>query len=413
MTSSRREGLVSVNASDRTGMNKVGAGRLKTPFGLPALALVAALCAAPAFAAAEHDDVDRLTAAGKLDDAMARADRFLANHPRDPQMRFLKGVIQIDAGKRAEAIATFTQLTQDVPDLPEPYNNLAVLYAAQGQFDKAQATLESAIRTNPSYATAHENLGDIYARRASESYSKALQLDQGNSASAVPSKLAVIRTLFGTGAPGERKAAALASAPGAAASAPGRAASAPAAATAAKPSPAPAVAAASPAAPVAPATAPAPAAPRPSTPVAAAAAPSALPAAAAPVAPAAPPPATSPQPADAAAASADVEAAVRKWAAAWAAQDMDGYLGAYDAEFAPPGNQARKAWEEERRARIVGKSAISVDVRNLEVAVDGDSATAKFRQAYRADTLNVTSRKTLELVRHAGQWRIRKEIVGR
>ena len=92
---------------------------------------------------------------------------------------------------------------------------------------------------------------------------------------------------------------------------------------------------------------------------------------------------------------------------------MDDYLSAYDSSFAPPGNQTRKAWEEERRARIVGKTAISVDVRNLEIEVEGNTATAKFRQAYRADSLNVNSRKTLELVLRDKQWRIRKETAGR
>lgn len=358
-----------------------------------ATALLSAMLAlggmSAAQAAAEHDEVDRLTQAGKLDEATAKADRYLASAPRDPQMRFLKGVIQIDAGKRPEAIAIFTQLTQDAPELPEPYNNLAVLYAAQGQFDKAQSTLESAIRTNPSYATAQENLGDLYARRATEAYSKAMQLDQGNSV--VPTKLAVIRTLFA--APAAKPAAAPAKPPATVVAA-------------ASPTPAPAPA---PAKVAPPAPAPAPVAPPPVSP----------PVAAAPVAPpAAPPkPATAPAapavPAATSTANAAVGAAVHRWASAWAAQDMDDYLSAYDSSFVPPGNQTRKAWEEERRARIVGKTAISVDVRNLEVEVEGNTATAKFRQAYRADSLNVNSRKTLELVLRDKQWRIRKETAGR
>jgi tetratricopeptide (TPR) repeat protein len=342
-----------------------------------------------AHAAAEHDEVDRLTQAGKLDEATAKADRYLASNPRDPQMRFLKGVIQIGAGKRPEAIAIFTQLTQDSPELPEPYNNLAVLYAAQGQFDKAQSTLESAIRTNPSYATAQENLGDLYARRATEAYSKAMQLDQGNSV--VPTKLAVIRTLFA--APASAKPAVPAKPPATVVAA-------------ASPAPAPAPAKAAPPAPApAPAAPPAPVAPPPAAP----------PVAAAPVAP--PKPAAAPAapaaPAATSTANAAVGAAVHRWASAWAAQDMDDYLSAYDSSFAPPGNQTRKAWEEERRARIVGKTAISVDVRNLEIEVEGNTATAKFRQAYRADSLNVNSRKTLELVLRDKQWRIRKETAGR
>ncbi|QGW84150.1 nuclear transport factor 2 family protein [Variovorax paradoxus] len=349
--------------------------------------LLASACgmALPALAAAEHDEVDRLMQAGKLDEAMGRADAFLKDKPKDPQMRFLKGVIQLDTGKRAEAIAAFTQLTQDAPELPEPYNNLAVIYASQNQFDKARSALESAIRTNPSYATAQENLGDVYARLASQAYSKALQLDQNNTA--VQPKLAVIRTLF-TPAPAGGKPAATVAAAAPMAKAPVAAAPAPAPAPVAKaapPAPAPAVVAKAPEA----------SAPSASTSTAAsAAAPAPAPAAASP------------------AATAEVESAVRGWASAWAGQDMDRYLAAYGPDFNPGGGQSRKSWEEERRARIVGKSSISVNIENLVINVNGQAATAKFRQIYRADNLNISSRKTLELQRSGNQWQIRKESVG-
>ncbi len=51
-----------------------------------------------------------------------------------------------------------------------------------------------AIRTHPSYATAHENLGDIYAKMASQAYDRALQLDRSNTAT--QTKLAMIQDLF-------------------------------------------------------------------------------------------------------------------------------------------------------------------------------------------------------------------------
>jgi tetratricopeptide (TPR) repeat protein len=350
--------------------------------------LLATACgmALPALAAAEHDEVDRLMQAGKLDEAMGRADAFLKDKPKDPQMRFLKGVIQLDTGKRAEAIAAFTQLTQDAPELPEPYNNLAVIYASQNQFDKARSALESAIRTNPSYATAQENLGDVYARLASQAYSKALQLDQNNTA--VQPKLAVIRTLFTPAPAGGKPAATVAAAPP-----PAPAAKAPAAAA---PVPAPAPAPVAKAVPPAPAPAVVAKAPEASAP----------PASATTAAPAPAPAAASP------AAAAEVESAVRGWASAWAGQDMDRYLAAYGPDFNPGGGQSRKSWEEERRARIVGKSSISVNIENLVINVNGQAATAKFRQMYRADNLNISSRKTLELQRSGNQWQIRKESVG-
>ena len=112
----------------------------------------------------EYGDVSQLLRAGKLNDALSKADQYLQSKPRDPQMRFIKGVIFSESGKPNDAIATFTKLTEDYPELPEPYNNLAVLYASQNQLDKARTALEMAIRTNPSYSTAHENLGDVYAK---------------------------------------------------------------------------------------------------------------------------------------------------------------------------------------------------------------------------------------------------------
>src|SRR5688572_28174467 len=219
--------------------------------------LAAALFAAAVPARAdEYSDVNQLLRNGKHAEALAKADQYLAGKPKDPQMRFLKGVVQTEAGRPNDAIGTFTKLTEDYPELPEPYNNLAVLHAGAGQFDKARAALEMAIRTNPSYATAHENLGDVYAKLASQAYSRALQLDAGNTA--VQPKLALIRELFSTTAKSGVAAARPAGTRPVAAAPAG--ASPPAAAPAA--APAPAVAAAPSAAPAAaPSAAPPPAAP--------------------------------------------------------------------------------------------------------------------------------------------------------
>lgn len=343
----------------------------------------------------EYSDVNQLVRAGKLAEAMTKVDQHLATKPRDPQMRFLKGVIQRDSGKTQEAIATFTRLTEDYPELPEPYNNLAVLYAGQSQFDKARTALEMAIRTNPSYATAHENLGDVYAKLASQAYNKALQLDASNQA--VAPKLALIRELFTpSGAKNQR--------PGPAPTLP--AATSPAAATTA--------------ATKAPPTLPGPAAAKPaeSKPAAVAVAPVVpAPAATAPITPAAV--ATTPAPTPTSAASAapsnggkDAEAAVRAWATAWASKDVKGYLASYSKEFDPPGGISRGNWESERKVRITSKASISVKLEGLNVAVNGNKATAKFRQDYKAGGLAVSSRKTLDLVRNGDRWQIVRESTG-
>jgi colicin import membrane protein len=159
--------------------------------------LVAALFGVPASLAhaSEMSDINKLMRAGQYAEALTRTDAVLAKHPRDAQLRFTKGLILAEQNRSAEAIAVFSKLTEDFPDLPEPYNNLAVLYAADGQYDKARAALDMAMRTNPTYATALENLGDVYAKLASQAYDKALQIDPG--ANVPQPKLTLLRSLNG------------------------------------------------------------------------------------------------------------------------------------------------------------------------------------------------------------------------
>mgnify|MGYP006107066885 FL=1 len=112
----------------------------------------------------------------------------------DPELLFYKGIIETNMGKNNQAIDTFRNLTDRFPELPEPYNNLAVLYAEKGQFSLAKEILEQAIKTNPSYLTAHINLGDIFTKMASESYNKALEIDKSNNVAIT--KLSMITQLF-------------------------------------------------------------------------------------------------------------------------------------------------------------------------------------------------------------------------
>lgn len=346
--------------------------------------LLAALFTAPAFAD-DFADVSKLMRAGQYAEALTKADAFLSRNPRDAQMRFMKGVILTEQNKSAEAIAIFTKLTEDYPGLPEPYNNLAVLYAAAGQYDKARNALDAAIRTNPSYATAYENLGDVHAKLASQAYDKALQLDSGNSAA--KSKLTLVRSLVGN-VNGAKVAAAPAPAPVAP----------PAVAKAPEP-------AAVPTPPKAAAVAP---------PAAAPAAPAARPAPAEQVATAKPEaakPAPKPVQNDNAERD-DILDVVHGWARAWSSQDVKSYLGYYGSEFQVPNGQARKAWEDERRSRIAGKGRISVKVEAPQVSVNGNAATVKFRQVYVSDRLTANTRKTLVLAKQGGKWRIKQENTG-
>lgn len=378
-------------------------------------------CATSAVQADDLSDVHALVKQGNLTQATDRLNAVLAKNPKDARARFLRGLILTEQKRPAEAIRVFLALTEDYPELPEPYNNLAVLYAAQGQFDRARQMLESAIRTHPSYATAHENLGDIYAKMASEAYDRALQLDRSNTG--VQTKLSLIRELFSanpkfqrTPLAGDPKQVVLAAqaTPGAsiAQATKGAAAPAPAAPTAPAAS-RPVVARESSDAQAAQAKA-----------AAAAAATAATAAAVTP--PAAPPAAASPSPSPSPAAGAtpaapapvagaeDVLRTVEQWAQAWSSNDVNRYLAFYSKEFKVPGGDSRADWEQARRERIAKPRKIEVRVSAPQVKPLGpDRMSVAFLQDYRSPTLKSSSPKTLVLVRVGDRWLIEQEQVGR
>jgi tetratricopeptide (TPR) repeat protein len=322
------------------------------------------------FASAHADsiqDINRLMKQGQHTQALEQVDKYLAGKPRDAQGRFLKGLILTELNRSNEAIVVFQKLTEDYPELPEPYNNLAVIYAQQKQYEKAKQALEAAIRTHPAYATAHENLGDIYARMASQAYDKALQIDSSNTSA--QTKLSMIRDLVGSRPASQAK-------------------------------PAIVVAEAKPA-PVKPPEA------KPAEPE---------PAAAKPVEtkPAEPKPAAVPTPAPAGNTVSDVTKAVQSWAAAWSKKDVKTYLGHYASNFKTPAGESRAKWEADRAQRIDKPGAISVSVDDVRVTPEGaDHATARFRQHYRSANLKTASSKALLLVRQDGRWLIEQERIGK
>jgi tetratricopeptide (TPR) repeat protein len=308
-------------------------------------------------------DANKLFKQGQQAQALEKLDAVLASKPKDAQARFLKGLIFTEQGKTAEAIKMFSGLTEDYPDLPEPYNNLAVLYAGQGQYEKAKVSLEAAIRTHPSYATAHENLGDIYAKMASQAYDRALQLDKNNTSTAT--KLEMIKDLFGSN--NHRVSAASHAAVSGAGTA-----------TAAEPAASAATVASV------------------SKPVVATSEPIQT------------PPTTSKN------ADEEVLATIHEWAKAWSSQNAKKYLEFYAREFKTPDGEDRNAWEKQRQNRIAAPKSIKVAIDAAKVKLTDDShATVNFRQHYQASHLHTTSNKTLVLAKSNDKWLIVEEHTGK
>jgi Flp pilus assembly protein TadD len=148
------------------------------------------LTPAPRSEAAEIADLMR---AGNSEKALERAQAYLEAHARDLQVRFLRAVVLIDLGRQSEATDALEHLTQEFPELPEPYNNLAVLAASQGSLERAERLLQQALAAQPNYVTAQENLGDLYASMSTAAYERAARLDP--SSAALKSKLALARDL--------------------------------------------------------------------------------------------------------------------------------------------------------------------------------------------------------------------------
>ena len=348
-----------------------------------AMLLAVLLAMSGAVFADDVEDAAKLLKSGQHQQALDRVNKALAAKPKDARARFLKGLIFAEQGNAKDATDVFLALTKEFPNLPEPYNNLAVIYASQGQYDKARGALEQSIRTHPSYATAYENLGDVYAKLASQAYDKALQFDSANPAA--KNKLALVRELVG----GSAKPVVVAEAPAAAATptppavpvAPKEAAKPPAVVAASEP--------AKPAAPKEAAKAPVVAAVEPAKPAVE-------------------------KPAAPKAGGAEILETVNAWARAWSAKDVDRYLAFYGKDFKTPGGEARADWEKARRQRIGAPKSITVSVEAAKVNVGADGlATVTFRQGYRSDVVKAANTtKTLVLARADGRWLIQQERVG-
>ena len=334
------------------------------------LVVLIAFLAAPVIGGEQEtlNGVKTLIEQGHPDKAIKQLDGFLASNPDHAEARFLKGLILVNQDKLEAAIKIFEALTKDYPELPEPYNNLAVSYSALGRFDDARKALQSAITTHPSYATAHENLGNIYAMMAADAYNHALSLDKENAAArdklALMSELFSVSTINGT----QHQ---------------------------------PTVATSTPTSKVQP-----------------------TPAAAPPVETAIP--VEEEEDAELAMLMEDesdeaedgasefeqgILTAARQWAQAWSNKNAEGYLSHYHSAFRPSRGLSRSAWEQQRKQRIAKPRFIEIEVLDAEITPTGDDeGKIEFLQTYRSNTYSDESRKYLRMKREDGSWKIIREV---
>lgn len=335
-------------------------------------------------------DANKLFKQGNSAQALEKIEQFLVEKPKSAPAQFLKGLILTEQNKTEEAIKVFTALNENFPELPEPYNNLAVLYAGQGQYEKAKVALEMAIHAHPSYATAHENLGDIYAKLASQSYDRVLQLDHNNVAA--KSKLAILHGLF-QDVPRSKPAY------------PAKVTEKPVAVAAVN------------------AVAAAPAVSAPALPASAVmatsavpivAAESAIPAIASSVVAANAVSAVDPEKEALKARNSEVMSSVNAWVSAWENKQTKRYLAFYAGDFHPSQKGLTRAkWAEQRRSDIDDSKNIQISISRVTVNFTDDThATVKFQQALKFGKMRKAklSRKTLSMVKPGDKWLILQEV---
>ncbi len=293
---------------------------------------------------------------GKKTQALELLQRQLNTEPKDIQLLLLKGVILAESGKTQEARLIFQNLVKEYPSLPEPRNNLALLYAAEGDLDNARATLEMALRSNPSYAVIYENLIEIYSQLASQSFARAT--NRNPKAKEVQPKLRLISevlTLPPGSASGERRIAQIENAKSDPPNAT-RVEQAHRINTSSTPS----------------------------------------------------------EPSTTTEASTDnlpgVRQAVESWRRAWSARDMKSYLSSYIPGYTPNGRMTHEQWIEERKARIETRKHIDIELSDLHIRqIQKDKVAVRFVQHYRSDIQKSQTRKELVLILQGDRWLIASE----
>ncbi|ARP80715.1 hypothetical protein CAL12_07605 [Bordetella genomosp. 8] len=145
------------------------------------------------------DRIEQLITAGRNDEALKMIEKRLAETANPPppggtdvQLEFQHARVLAAMGRDQEALDIYEDMTSRYPELPEPWNNMAVIYAKRGEIDRAETAVRNALRADPNYAAARANLADIQLAQAKRSYGEAAKLGvtgSGNKARAVDNLL--------------------------------------------------------------------------------------------------------------------------------------------------------------------------------------------------------------------------------
>ena len=304
---------------------------------------------------------------GRYLQALQQADKILVSNKDDVQALLIKGNVHRLMGNEAEASYIFKQIIKQHPNMPEAYNNLAVMYAQSGKMALAIETLQQAFATSASYSTAYKNLRTLYSEMASSAYRDALNIEKPkakenqinltslNQVESMPVVAVANEPVLALANTFSNNPAQQVAQSDEAAQSQTQASAAVAASQAAK------------------------------------------------------------QVAKDVDSKADTQTQVSEmvaaWSNAWSGQKTTDYLGFYHPEFQPTNQMSLSAWKTYRSKRIVRPKFINLEIVGLMVERRGDGeASAIFEQHYRSDTYADTVVKKLTLAKHQGKWKIMQEV---
>lgn len=146
---------------------------LVLPQGTISTASLASAAQAPAWSG--YQAAESLAANGNPDLALKQLEARLATAPDDAKAAYLKGLILMQLGRGEDAERWFKMMQSNFPNLPQPYNALAVIYSGRKDWPAAQQVLEALLKIDPKHHNARLNLANVHLQLARIQYEEALK----------------------------------------------------------------------------------------------------------------------------------------------------------------------------------------------------------------------------------------------
>ena len=110
-----------------------------------------------------------------------------------------------------------------------------------------------------------------------------------------------------------------------------------------------------------------------------------------------------------------IKSIIIDWENSWENKDIDAYFSFYLEDYSSDYFASHELWKKDRYERIMKKSSINIDIRNLEIIFDIDEneiAKVTFEQRYNSNNYSDNINKRIKLIKKQGYWKIfREEII--